>query len=145
MNVTALAGRLVRDPYITYSQGPDPKATARFTLAVRRARKDGDRDADFISCIAWGKTAEFAEKYIRKGTMVGVRGRIQTGSYVNRDGVKVYTTDVVCESVEFLEKRNAEETEQAAGKNEQAAGESSQEYDDFMSIPDSLDDNLPFS
>jgi single-strand DNA-binding protein len=108
MNKVILMGRLTRDPEMRYSQGENQMAVARFTIAVdRRFKRDGDQTADFISCVAFGKTAEFFERYIKQGTKVCVEGRIQTGSYVNRDNQKVYTTDVVVENAEFAESKNA--------------------------------------
>lgn len=134
MNAVQLVGRLARDPDVKYSQ--DGRAHARITLAVdRRHRKDGEQNADFISCVAFGKTAEFVEKYFRKGMRMGLTGRIQTASYKNQQGNMIYTTDVICENIEFVESKKA------AGEEQQAAGP-----DGFMSIPDQLDDdNLPFS
>ena len=104
MNKVILMGRLTRDPEVRYSQGDQATAVARYTLAVdRRFRRDNDQQtADFIGCVAFGKLGEFAEKYLRKGTKVVVTGRIQTGSYTNKDGQKVYTTDVIAKSIEFL-------------------------------------------
>ena len=111
MNKVILMGRLTRDPDVRYSQGNEPMAVARYTLAVDRrfARRDqqDSQTADFIGIVAFGKAGEFAEKYFKKGTKVIVTGRIQTGSYTNKDGVKVYTTDVVAEDQEFAESRNA--------------------------------------
>ena len=108
MNKVILMGRLTRDPEVRYSQGENSTAIARYTLAVdRRFKRDGDQPADFIGCVAFGKLGEFAEKYLRKGTKVVVTGRIQTGSYTNKDGQKVYTTDVVVEECEFAESKNA--------------------------------------
>ena len=110
MNKVTLIGRLTRDPNVTYSQnGAEPLAVARYTLAVdRRGRRSSDgQDADFIGCVAFGRQGEFAEKYLRKGMKIAVNGRIQTGSYTNRDGQKVYTTDVVVEDHEFVESKNA--------------------------------------
>ena len=101
-------GRLTRDPEIRYTTGEKQMSIARFTLAVdRRFKRDGEPDADFIGCTAFGKTAEFAERYLKQGTKICVTGRIQTGSYTNKDGVKVYTTDVVIEECEFAESKNA--------------------------------------
>ena len=116
MNKVILMGRLTRDPEIRYSQGENSSAVARYTLAVdRRFKRQGDTDtADFISCVSFGKTAEFAERYLKQGTKVGAVGRIQTGSYVNRDGNKVYTTDVVVEELEFAESKNAAEIGRAS-------------------------------
>ena len=105
MNKVILMGRLTRDPDVRYSAGENSTAVARYTLAVdRRFRRDGDSaTADFIGCVAFGRQAEFAEKYLRQGTKIAITGRIQTGSYTNKDGQRVYTTDVVAESVEFAE------------------------------------------
>ena len=108
MNKVILMGRLTRDPEVRYSQGENPLAIARFTLAVdRRFKRDGEQSADFISCVAFGKQAEHAERYYRQGLKIVVCGRIQTGSYTNRDGVKVYTTEVVVEEQEFAESKAA--------------------------------------
>ncbi len=111
MNKVILMGRLTRDPDIRYTQGENSMAVARFTLAVdrRRSNTDGSRDADFISCTAFGRQAEFAERYLHQGTKIALTGRIQTGSYTNKDGQKVYTTDVVAEDLEFAESKAASE------------------------------------
>lgn len=132
-------GRLTRDPEVRYSQGAQPLAIARYTLAVdRRGSKQGEQSADFINCIAFGKSGEFAEKYLHQGTKIVVTGRIQTGSYTNRDGQKVYTTDVVVEEQEFAEsKKNT----QPAPEPAPAGG-----YEGFMNIPDNVEDEgLPFN
>ena len=115
MNKVILMGRLTRDPEVRYSQGGEnPLAIARYTLAVdRRFKRDGEQTADFISCVSFGKTAEFAEKYFRQGMRITISGRIQTGSYTNRDGVKVYTTEVVVEEQEFAESKSASEANQS--------------------------------
>ena len=111
MNKVILMGRLTRDPEVRYSQGDSATAVARYTLAVdRRFKRDGEASADFINCVVFGKSAEFAERYFRQGLKVVVSGRIQTGSYTNRDGVKVYTTDVVVEDQEFAESKAASES-----------------------------------
>ena len=146
-------GRLTRDPDVRYSNGENVTAVARFTLAVDRrfARRDGDQQtADFIGCVAFGKLGEFAEKYLRKGTKVVVTGRIQTGSYTNKDGQKVYTTDVVVEEQEFAESKSAAASN--GGDSNYAAytpsrPEPSQAAGDgFMAIPDGVDDEgLPFN
>ncbi len=109
MNRATLIGRLTRDPDIRYTQGRDGQiCVARYTLAVdRRRRAEGEQNADFISCVAFGRSGEFAEKYLHKGMKIAVSGRIQTGSYTNRDGVKVYTTDVVIEDQEFCESKSS--------------------------------------
>ena len=130
-------GRLVRDPDVRYSQGEKATAVARFSLAVdRRFKKDGEQTADFINCLAFGKTGEFIEKYGRKGTKFVVEGRIQTGSYTNKDGQKVYTTDVVVEQVEFAESKSS--SENAGGPAPSNTG-----GDGFMHIPDGLEDSEP--
>ena len=139
MNKVILMGRLTRDPEVRYSQGEQATAIARYTLAVdRRFKRDGDQTADFIGCVAFGKLGEFAEKYLRKGTKVVVTGRIQTGSYTNKDGQKVYTTDVVVEDQEFAESKRA------AGEQAENAGYSDA-GDGFMNIPDGIEDNIPFN
>lgn len=109
MNKCTLVGRLTKDPEIRYSQGENATATARFSVAVSRRFKnaEGNYDADFINCVAFGKTAEFLEKYFKKGMAIGLTGHIQTGSYTNKDGQKVYTTDVIVEEAEFVESKNA--------------------------------------
>ena len=139
MNKVILMGRLTRDPEVRYSQGAQPLAIARYTLAVdRRGSKQGEQSADFINCIAFGKSGEFAEKYLHQGTKIVVTGRIQTGSYTNRDGQKVYTTDVVVEEQEFAESK----------KNTQPAPEPAPVggYEGFMNIPDNVEDEgLPFN
>lgn len=106
MNKVILMGRLTRNPDVRYSQGEKATCVARYTLAVnRRFRREGDQDADFINCVAFGRQGEFAEKYLKQGTKIVISGRIQTGSYTNRDGVKVYTTDVVVEEQDFAESK----------------------------------------
>lgn len=134
MNKTLLIGRATKDPDIRYAQGEQSMAIARFSLAVdRRFKRDGEQSADFISCVAFGKTAEFIEKYVFKGTKIAVEGRIQTGSYTNNDGNKVYTTDVVVEQVEF------------AGAKTDSKSAAKESNDDFMNVADGLDDEgLPF-
>ena len=115
MNKVILMGRLTRDPEVRYSAGESGTAIARYTLAVdRRFKRDGEATADFISCVSFGRTAEFAEKYFRQGLKIIVSGRIQTGSYTNRDGQKVYTTEVVVEEQEFAEGKNS--SQQGAGQ-----------------------------
>ncbi len=149
MNRVILIGRLTRDPDIRYSQNDQTMAIARYTLAVdRRGRRDGgdgQQTADFISCVTFGRSAEFAEKYLRKGTKIAVTGRIQTGSYTNRDGQKVYTTDVIVEDHEFVESKGASAAGgESAGSAETPAPESAV-GDGFMNIPDGLDEDLPFN
>ena len=145
MNKVILMGRLTRNPDVRYSQGEKATCVARYTLAVnRRFRREGDQDADFINCVAFGRQGEFAEKYLKQGTKIVISGRIQTGSYTNRDGVKVYTTDVVVEECEFAESKNA------AGDNSgftpsDRPSPSSAAGDGFMNIPDGIDEELPFT
>lgn len=161
MNRVVLMGRLTRDPDVRYSQGEQSTAIARYTLAVDRRRSrsnQGDQQtADFISCVAFGRSGEFAEKYLHKGTKICVSGRIQTGSYTRQDGTKVYTTDVVVEDQEFAESRNAQSAGPdyggyagadnagtvAPSMNSSAATSSA--IDGFMNIPDGIDEELPFN
>lgn len=148
MNKVILVGRLTRDPEVRYSQGEKATAIARYTIAVdRRFKRDGEPTADFISCLVFGKPAEFAEKYFRQGMRVAISGHIQTGSYTNKDGVKVYTTDVVVEDQEFAQSRDEGNSTQAQGKAQaapQAPAPSAPESNGFMNIPDGIDD-LPFN
>ena len=140
-------GRLTRDPDIRYSQGENAMAIARYTLAVdRRGRKDGssEQTADFISCVSFGKIAEFAERYLRQGTKIVAEGRIQTGSYTNKDGQKVYTTDVVVENCEFAESKNS--ASDAGNYSSSRPEPTSAAGDGFMNIPDGVEDEgLPFN
>lgn len=137
MNKAHLLGRLTRDPEIRYPQENGQMAIARYTLAVdRRFKRDGEQTADFISCVAFGKAAEFAEKYLKKGTKIAATGRIQTGSYTNREGQKVYTTDVIIEEQEFAESKAAAADGSSQPAESDARG--------FMSIPDGIEDDLPF-
>lgn len=149
MNKVVLMGRLTRDPEIRYSQGESSSAVARYTLAVdRRFKRQGDEQtADFISCVSFGKTAEFIERYLHQGTRVVGCGRIQTGSYTNKDGVKVYTTDVVMDEVEFAESKNANAgaDHNAGGFQPTAPSPSQAVGDGFMNIPDGIDEELPFN
>ena len=150
MNKVILMGRLTRDPDVRYSAGERGTSVARYTLAVDRrfGRRDGEATADFISCVAFGRSAEFAEKYFHQGLKVLVTGRIQTGSYTNRDGNKVYTTDVVVEDQEFAESKAAS---QAGGSSYASApaparpAPSAASGDGFMNIPDGIDEELPFN
>ena len=141
MNKVILMGRLTRDPDVRYTQGEEPMAIARFTLAVdRRGKRDGEASADFPSCVCFRRTAEFIEKYAHQGTKLVVAGRIQTGSYTNRDGQKVYTTDVVVEEAEFAEsKATADRNAQQTPPPSPDAG-----ADGFMNIPDGIEEELPF-
>ena len=156
MNKVILMGRLTRDPDIRYSQGENAQAVARYTLAVDRRfrRQDGEQTADFISCVAFGRSAEFAEKYLHQGTKIVAEGRIQTGRYTNREGQTVYTTDVVIEQQEFAESKNAAQASGAPSggsygssyqqPQRQEAPAPAQDAGGFMNIPDGIDDELPF-
>lgn len=141
MNRVALMGRLTKDPDVRYTQGQEQMAVARYTLAVdrRRKAKEGEQSADFISCVAFGKAGEFVEKHLHKGTKIVVSGRIQTGSYTNRDGQKVYTTDVVVDDQEFAESKNSQQGSATTGTNQQGS------EDGFMDIPGGIDEELPFN
>ena len=139
MNSVILMGRLTRDPDIRWTQGNPSTQIARYTLAVDRIGKD--KDADFISCIAFNKSADFAEKYLHKGTKILVEGRIQTGSYTNKDGQKVYTTDIIVDSHEFAESAKSENNAQNNAPNDGFAIN-----EGFENIPDNLEDaGLPFN
>ena len=142
MNVVILMGRLTRDPEVRYSQGAESMAIARYTLAVDRGykAKEGETSADFISCVAFGKRAEFAEKYFKQGTKIAITGRIQTGSYTNKEGRKVYTTDVLVNTQEFAGSRNEAQASEPPGKTMPET-----DKDGFMNIPDGIDEELPFS
>jgi single-strand DNA-binding protein len=143
MNKVILMGRCTRDPEVRYG-GTNNSAVARFSLAVdRRIKREGEQGADFINCVAFGKTAEFLEKYARKGTKFVIEGRIQTGSYTNKDGQKVYTTDVVVENVEFAESKNSQSGDNFGGDTGFAP--SSDAGDGFMNIPDGIEEELPFN
>ena len=137
MNKAILAGRICRDPKVTYTQTQEPLCVARFTLAVDRRygkAKEGESNADFISCVAFGKQAEFCQNYLHQGSKIGLVGRIQTGKYQDKKGQTVYTTDVVAESLEFMESKKASQGAQTQQKKEE----------DFMSIPEGADE-LPWA
>lgn len=141
MNKVILMGRLTREPDIRQSQGENAQSIARYTLAVDRRfrRQDGEQQADFISCVAFGRSAEFADKYLHQGTKIAIEGRIQTGSYTKNDGTKVYTTDVVVENQEFAESKAASQTQEAP------APAPEEPKDEWMDIPDGLEqEQLPF-
>ena len=154
MNKVILMGRLTRDPEVRYSSGDNTLAVARYTLAVdRRFRRDGDATADFIGCVAFGRNAEFAEKYLHQGIKIAITGRIQTGSYTNREGQKVYTTDVVVEEQEFAESRSESEQNRNSYRQNSYSNApapaptpapSADAGDGFMNIPDGIDEELPF-
>ena len=146
MNKVILMGRLTRDPEVRYSQGTEPLAIARYTLAVdRRGRRDAsgnDQTADFIPCVAFGRAGEFAEKYLRQGTKMVVTGRIQTGSYTNKDGNRVYTTEVIVEDQEFAESKASSDNSGYNASERPAPASAS--ADGFMSIPEGIENDLPF-
>ena len=156
MNKVILVGRLTRDPEVRYSQGENTMAIARYTIAVnRRFKREGDPEADFIRCVVFGRAAEFAEKYFRQGLRIAISGRIQTGSYTNKEGIKVYTTEVVVEEQEFAESKAASDRNSSdfAANNNYGGGyqqsgrpvPSQAPSDGFMNIPDGIDEELPFS
>ena len=152
MNKVILMGRLTRDPEVRYSQGESATAIARYTLAVDRRfnRNNDENSADFIGCVAFGRSAEFAERYLRKGTKVVVTGRIQTGSYTNKEGQRVYSTDIIVDDQEFADSKGAAGN---AGDNggygyqpTSRPAPSSAIGDGFMNIPDGVEDEgLPFN
>ena len=145
MNKVILMGRLTRDPEVRYGAGENSTAVARYTIAVdRRFKRDGEQNADFIGCVAFGRNAEFAEKYLCQGTKIVLTGRIQTGSYTNRDGQKVYTTDIVVEEQEFAESKAATAGNGGQGNYSRSSSAPS-DANGFMNIPDGIDDELPFS
>lgn len=158
MNKVILMGRLTRDPEVRYTQGENQMAIARYTLAVdrrfNRSNGNDENTADFIPCVAFNKAGEFAEKYFRKGTKIAVSGRIQTGSYTNKDGVKVYTTEVIVDDQEFAESKNSSSSADGGygnsnygnsfGGNSQSAAPMAA-GDGFMNIPDGIDEELPFN
>ena len=150
MNKVILMGRLTRDPNVRYTQqngSQESMCVARYTLAVdRRGARDGQQSADFISCVAFGKNGEFAEKYLKQGTKIVITGRIQTGSYTNRDGQKVYTTDVVIEEQEFAESKSSAAANSGAAYTPSRPEPSAAAGDGFMNIPDGVEDEgLPFN
>lgn len=139
-------GRLTRDPDIRYTQGNEPMAIARYTLAVdRKVKKENEATADFISCVAFGKNAEFAERYLKQGTKVVVEGRIQTGSYTNKDGQKVYTTDVLVEGTEFAESKSSGSSSEETSGRQRPEETYDSTSDGFMNIPDGVEEGLPFN
>ena len=168
MNKVILMGRLTRDIEVRYTTGENPMAVARYTLAVpRRFKREGEQDTDFVSCVSFGKAAEFAGKYFRQGIKIVITGRIQTGSYTNRDGRKVYTTDVVIEDQEFAESKSASELNsgrqygdeqygnQSSGRYQHSQNQQREEHpyqqqsfptynDGFMKVSDEIDEQLPF-
>lgn len=145
MNNVSLVGRLVRDPEVRYGQN-ESVSVAKFSLAVERKwKRDGEPTVDFINCIVFGKSAEFTEKYFRKGMRVAITGRIQTGSYKNKDGQTVFTTEIIVESQEIAQSKS--ESNESSTHSNAEAGKSpyGSSGDDFMSIPEGSEDELPFS
>jgi single-strand DNA-binding protein len=151
MNRVILMGRLTRDPEVRYSQNDTSMAIARFSIAVDRRRQQNNdgQTADFINIVAFGRLGEFAEKYLHKGTKVALEGRIQTGSYTNKEGVKVYTTDIIADNIEFAESKGASDGSNGGGQTYQApqGGQAAPAPadDGFMNIPDGIEEELPFS
>lgn len=146
MNKVILIGRLTRDPDVRYSQGENPTAVARYTLAVdRKYKRDGDPTADFINCVAFGRNGEFAEKYLQQGIKIAVCGHIQTGSYTNKDGQKVYTTDIVVEEHDFCERKADNGTAMQYGTQVGFPNYGPAGSDGFHNIPDGIDEELPFN
>ena len=144
MNKVILMGRIVRDPEIRYSQGEKQIAVARFSLAVnRRFAKDGETNTDFFNCTAFGKTAEFIEKYFRQGSRMSLVGRIENNNYTNKNGEKVYSVQIMVEEVEFAERKSSQSNNQTQNQNQTA--QANGEDDDFMNIPDGIEDGLPFN
>lgn len=146
MNKVILIGRLVRDPEVRYTQGDTPLAVARYSLAVNREWVKGhnneEQSADFFSCVAFGRAGEFAERYLRKGIKIAVVGRIQTKSYVNKDGIEVNTVEVIIREQEFVESKNASVNSENSGS---AQSNNLVDSDGFMNIPDGIDEELPFN
>lgn len=144
MNKVVLVGRLTRDPEVRYSQGEKATAVGRYTIAVdRKFKRENEPTADFIPCVVFGRSAEFAEQYFHQGMRVSVSGRIQTGSYTNKDGIRIYTTDVIVEEQEFAESRA--ESEAHRESSGYAPASQMPEGDGFMNIPDGIDEELPFN
>ena len=144
MNKVILLGNLTRDPEIRYSQGEKQMAVARFSLAVnRRFANDGETKADFFNCTAFGKSAEFIEKYFRQGSRMSLVGRIENNNYTNKNGEKVYSVQIMVEEVEFAERKSAQSNNQTQNQNQPAQTNGGD--DDFMNIPDGIEDGLPFN
>lgn len=148
MNKVIMMGRLTRDPEVRYSQGASQTAVARFSLAVdRRWKREGEPDADFFNCTAFGRQADFVEKYLRQGTKVVVTGRIQNDNYTNKEGQKVYSVQIIVEEIEFAESKNAAAANGAAPAYQAGSKPSPSQAvgDGFMSIPDGAEEELPFN
>lgn len=146
MNKVILMGRLTRDPEVRYSQGSSQTTVSRFSIAVdRRFKRDGDPDADFFNCTAFGKQAEFVERYLHKGTKILLVGHIQNDNYTNKDGQQVYSVQVLAEEIEFAESKNASGENNGFQGGNQSKPEPSGAGDGFMNIPDGIDEELPFN
>jgi len=146
MNKVILCGRLTKDPDVRYTSGATQMCISKFTIAVdRKFKKDGEPTADFINCVSFGKIAEFGEKYFKKGIKIIVSGRIQTGSYTNKEGQKVYTTDVVVEEQEFAESKNQNNSTYQNQSTQQTPPPIQTDSAGFMQIPDGIDEELPFA
>ena len=147
MNKVILMGRLTRDPEVRYAQGENAMAIARFSLAVDRRRQNNSdgQTADFINIVAFGRLGEFAEKYLHKGTKVALAGRIQTGSYTNKDGQRVYTTDIIADDIEFAESKNSAGSDGGYTGGGDSRPAPAAAGDGFMNIPDGIDEELPFN
>lgn len=144
MNKVILMGNLTRDPEIRYSQGENSLAIARFSIAVnRRFSRQGDTDTDFFNCTAFGKQAEFVEKYFKQGSRMLLTGRVQNDNYTNKNGEKVYSVQIMVEEVEFAERKSAQSNNQTQNQNQPAQANGAD--DDFMNIPDGIEDGLPFN
>ena len=144
MNKVILLGNLTRDPEIRYSQGEKQIAVARFSLAVnRKFANDGETNADFLNCTAFGKTAEFIENYFRQGSRMSLVGRIENNNYTNKNGEKVYSVQIMVEEVEFAERKSAQSNNQTKNQNQPAQTNGGD--DDFMNIPDGIEHGLPFN
>lgn len=139
MNFVGIVGRMVADPEIRYTQGDNSMCIASFTVAIDRRSRNAEQTADFPNCVAFGKTAEFIEKYFHKGMRIGGTGRIQTRTYENREGRKVYVTEIVLEQVEFVESK------QQSGQQNKQTAPANDPLDGFMNIPDGIDEELPFN
>lgn len=144
MNKIILMGRLTRDPEVRYSQGENTMAIARFSLAVnRRYKREGEPDADFFNCTAFGKQAEFVEKYLKQASKILVSGRVQNDNYTNKEGQKVYSVQIMVEELEFAESKGSSDA--GTQQQQQQATQPQFNADGFMNIPDSLAEELPFA
>ena len=153
MNKVILVGNLTRDPEVRYSQGASQTAVARFSVAVRRNfKREGEPDADFFNCTAFGKNAEFIERYMHKGTKVALNGRVQNDNYTNKDGQMVYSVRIIVDEIEFGESRNSTGGNEGGynngggfGGGQNSTPAPSGAGDGFMNIPDGIDEELPFN